>query len=286
MNNSEIADPLFRRAVEAIDSGNIALLQEILESNPKIVSQRLDTPANGYFQHPYLIWFVADNPIRHEKLPANIVEITRLLIKYIREYAPETFEHQINYTFGLVETGRIPRESGVQIELLDLLMENGAQPGDAHGALANGNIEAAKYIIAKSGKITLTAAVSLERKDDVKRLLPNASKEDKQIALMAAAFMGKSDFISQLIQSGVDVNAYINKGFHSHASPLHQAVYSGSLESVKLLVDAGADLNATDKIYDGTPWGWAEYMGREEKDEAMKMKYKEIENYLSAKQNH
>lgn len=62
---------------------------------------------------------------------------------------------------------------------------------------------------------------------------------------------------------------------------MHQALYSGSLETVRLLVDAGANLNATDKTYNGTPLGWAMYLQTEENDEATKKKFKEIENYLS-----
>jgi len=285
MTNSDISDPLFRSAVQAIDDGNISLVQQLLESNPELVRKRLDTRAEGYFQHPYLLWFVADNPIQNEKLPANIIEITRLLIKFVRQYAKESFQQQIDYTYGLVKTGRIPRECGVQIGLIDVLIDNGAAPGNAHGGLANGNIEAAKHIIKRAGKITLTAAVSLDRMIDVERLLPKATIEDKQVALMAAAFYGKPDIISLLVKSGVDVNAYIKDGFHSHASPLHQAVHSGSLEAVKLLVEAGANLNATDKAYEGTPLGWAKYMQTEKNDEIAKKKYKEIENYLSAKKN-
>jgi peptide-methionine (S)-S-oxide reductase len=36
-------------------------------------------------------------------------------------------------------------------------------------------------------------------------------------------------------------------------------VYSGSLDAVKVLVEAGADLDTKDTIYEGTPLGWAEY---------------------------
>ena len=280
METSDITDPLFREAVDAIDNGNITLLQHLLETNPQLITKRLDTPAEGYFKHPYLLWFVADNPIRNEKLPANIVEITSLLISFARQYAKESFQDQINYTFGLVETGRVPRECGVQIDLIDLLIDNGVGPGNGQGALAHGNIEAAKHIIEKSGTITLTAAVCLDRMDDVKRLLTEATIDEKQVALMAGSFYGNPQMIKLLINSGVDVNAYIKTGFFTHASPLHQAVYSGSLEAAKLLVESGADLNATDKVYNGTPLGWAIYMQTEENEEEAKRKFAVIENYL------
>ena len=281
----EFEDPLFGSAVRAIDEGNISELRQMLESNPELISQRADNPVDGYFQYPYLLWFIADNPIRNGKLPANIVDIASLLIDTASKYAQDSFQHQINYAAGLVETGRIPRESGVQIQLLNLLFENGVTPGDGHGALANGNFEAAKHIVEKSGKVTLAAAVCLFGVEEVKKLLVNASAEDKQIALMTACFYGKTEMISLLLESGADPSGYITRGFHTHASPLHQAVFSGSLDAVKLLVNAGANLNAVDKVYDGTPWGWAEYMQTETSDELEKKKYKEIEDYLAARLN-
>src|SRR5205809_3744452 len=97
MKNSDITDALFREAVEAIDSGDINRLQRLLNEHPHLVSQRADVPEKGYFQHPYLLWFIADNPIRHEKLPANIVDITRLITEKVREHATETFLQQISY---------------------------------------------------------------------------------------------------------------------------------------------------------------------------------------------
>jgi peptide-methionine (S)-S-oxide reductase len=45
----------------------------------------------------------------------------------------------------------------------------------------------------------------------------------------------------------------------AHSTPLHQAVSSGSLAAVQVLVEAGADLTTRDRIYDGTPLGWAEH---------------------------
>lgn len=85
-----------------------------------------------------------------------------------------------------------------------------------------------------------------------------------------------------LLDKGIGPNGYPSEGsgFHSHATPLHQAVWAGSLETVKLLVKAGADLHATDKIYGGTALGWAEYAPTEGGDEATLIKYAKIAEYL------
>src|SRR6185503_827899 len=170
MDNPDIKDPLFREAVEAIDNGNISSLQNLLNKNPGLISKRLEAPADGYFAHPYLMWFVAENPIRHEKLPANVIEVTRVLIDAAKKNAPGSFHEQINYTLGLVATGRIPRESGVQNEWIDLLIENGATPENGIGALAHGNIEAAKHLIKRGGKLTFATAIGLDMEDEVHRL--------------------------------------------------------------------------------------------------------------------
>lgn len=45
---------------------------------------------------------------------------------------------------------------------------------------------------------------------------------------------------------------------------LHHAVWSGSLDTVKLLVEAGAKMDTGDSIYDGTPLDWAEYGKKED----------------------
>lgn len=282
METSAIKDPIFREAVEMIDAGNIAKLQSLLADYPQLIYTRLDSPTEGYFKQPYLIWFVADNPIRNKKLPVNIVDITRLLIETANKETLDDYQHYIDYTLGLVSTGSVPRDCGVQIELIDLLIDAGASPGGGVGALAHGNIDAARHLIERGGELNLATAVGLDMIDDVHRLLKDAPSTEKEIALMMAAFYGKVDMLRLLIANGVDVNVYLSpsSGFHHHASALHQAVYSTSLEAVKILVEEGANLEAKDLAYGGTPLGWAMYMQTEETDEEKIRKYAEIEKYL------
>jgi peptide-methionine (S)-S-oxide reductase len=284
MKNADITDAIFLQAVEAIDAGNINALKSLLSDYPRLITKPLDRPGGDYFKNPYLLWFVADNPIRVDKLAPNIVEITRLLVKEVKNYAHDSWQKQLDYTLGLVVTGRIPRECGVQIEMIDLLIDEGAQPGGGIGAIAHGNIGAAKRLVERGGEFTLAAAVGLKQMDDVYRLLPGAGDDEKVVALTVAAFYGNTGLVFVLLNAGANPNGYPAKssGFHSHATPLHQAVYSGSLDAVKLLVEAGASLSATDKVYDGTPIGWAMYMQAEEApDEETKQKYAAIEKYLA-----
>lgn len=281
MKNSDINDALFLEAVKAVDAGDIIKLENLVTANPRLIQYRLDYPEGAYFKDPYLLWFVADNPIRNGKLAGNIINVTCLLIEAVKREAAESVQYQLDYTLGLVATGRVPRECGVQIEMVDLLIDAGAKPGGGLGALAHGNIAAAERLIERGGKLTLAAAVGLDRMDDVKRLA--VEKEDMLSALTAAAFYGKAGMIQYLLSQGANPNGYPDSktGFHTHATPLHQAVSSGSLESVKLLVEAGANLQATDMAYGGTPLGWALYMPTEEgNDDAAKERWAAIAEYL------
>ncbi|MBS1525229.1 MAG: ankyrin repeat domain-containing protein [Bacteroidetes bacterium] len=282
MKNPDIQDPLFRRAVEAIDSGDLGLLQELVGKHPSLVTARLDSPTGDYFDSPYLLWFVADNPIRSGELPHNIVEITAMLADSVKRYAPETAQQQLDYALGLVATGRTPHESGRQLGMMDALIDAGAKPGTGNSALAHGNIDAAKHLIERGGMLSLPVAVALEQMDDVQRLLPLAAPAEKLTALTVAAFYGKPDMVFRLLEAGADTNGYPDKnsGFHSHATPLHQAVSSGSLSCVKLLAEHDAGTGTKDTIYGGTALDWAEHLQRETADESLKNKYQAIAEYL------
>jgi len=284
----DITDFPAHEAITAIDSGRTTELLDLIDKHPDLVRERFHNAEEGYFKDPYLLWFVADNPIRIDKLPPNIVEITRLLVEAVKREAPDTCQQQIDYTLGLVASGRIPRECGVQIAMLDLLIDAGASPDGAMTALTNGNVEAAQHLLDRGDKLTLAIAVCLERMDEINDLAAQASNDEKLTALAAAAFYGKADMVKRLLEMGIDPNGFpeADSGFHSHATPLHQAVSSGSLDCVKLLVEAGARLDVQDKIYGGTPLGWAVHMQTDDAfDEVGKMNFAVIERFLrTAKQ--
>ncbi|WP_339814515.1 ankyrin repeat domain-containing protein [uncultured Imperialibacter sp.] len=285
MKTSDIADPLFLQAVNSLDSGDVVTLESLLQTHPRLVTERLNTPnGQGYFKDPYLLWFVADNPIRNDKLPVNIVEVTQLLLKQVKQQAPASFQEQIDYTLGLVVTGLIPKECGVQVAMTDLLISEGANLGDPLSAIAHGNPEIARYLVEKGAKVSLATAICLGLGGQVEMLSKNASSDDLQETLVSAAFHGDAEGIKHVLQLGADPNGYIDPrvkpSFHSHGTALHQAVSSGSLAAVRMLVEAGALTDLKDKIFGGTPIEWAEHMVSETTDEDRKQRYLEIERFL------
>jgi len=90
------------------------------------------------------------------------------------------------------------------------------------------------------------------------RLIQGASAGDRQVALTAAALYGQAEALTKLVDCGVDLSAYSPAGFHPHGTALHHAVDSGSLDAVKVLVEAGAGLRTKDRVHQGTPLDWAE----------------------------
>ena len=282
METADINNPLFAQAINALDEGRLDELQELVNQQPALARDRLIITSEGYFKDPYLIWFVADNPIRIPKLPLNIVEITRFLIEAVKREAPDTYLEQLNYTLELVASGSIPRECGVQIAMLDALMDAGAIPCDCMVAITNSNLEVAAHLIERGRNITLAAALLLDRRVGIDRLMQAAGSDEKLTALAVAAYYGRVDVVKFLLDNGAGPNGYPKPEtrFHSHATPLHQAVSAASLDAVKILVKAGARTDLTDTIYGGTPLGWAMHMQTEAAGEDERKAYARIADYL------
>jgi peptide-methionine (S)-S-oxide reductase len=260
----ELLDSRFREAVDAIDAGDLAGLERLLAARPELVRDRVDG-GEGYFREPYLLWFVAENPVRNGRLPPNIAEVTRAILRAARRERAESFQKQVDYALGLVCSGRVARECGVQRQLIDVLGDAGADPNGALvPALAHRETAAVERLLERGAALNLMAAACMGRTDDVTRLARASGAGDRQAALAGAALYGQARALAILIGLGVDVNAYSPPGLHPHGTALHHAVDSGSLDAVKVLVEAGADRGARDRIHDGTPLDWAEYLRRPE----------------------
>ncbi|GLU52114.1 hypothetical protein Dfri01_15750 [Dyadobacter frigoris] len=269
--HERITDGKFREAVAMIDAGEIENLKKYLFKNPEIVHQRVFFDEVGYFSNPGLLEFTAENPVRHGKLPQNIVGIAGVIL----EAGAKKNREQMDYTLGLVSSGRVARECNLQIPLINLLCENGANPDQAIlPALTHGEFEAIEALIKNGAKINLPVAAATGRLADFQKLLPTSDQTERHLAFALAAQHGKTEILKILLKNGERADRYNPKGAHEHSTPLHQAVFSGNLEIVKLLAESGIRLDLKDKIYQGTPLDWAVYG-----------KFAEIENYLRSVEN-
>ena len=291
LNDSASIDAQFRDAVSAIDAGDVARLERLIAANDALVRERLESPGtwlrekvghavDGFFKRPYLLWFVAEDPVRNGRLPANIAAVARAIIDAARRQGAPNLQEQLDYALTLVSWSWIAAQSGVQIELIDVLVDAGAATdSNPANALVNGHFAAAEHLVKRGAPLTLGVALCLGKWDDVDDLIAKSSEEQKRFSFVLSALNGKADALRRMIRAGVDVNAP-SKALYPHGTPLHHAVCSGSLDAVKVLVEAGARLDPTDSAWGGTPLGWAEYYLGEGQADARGKEYTEIAAYF------
>jgi len=257
-HHQRIEDATFHRGVELLDAGDVAGLRAHLRQHPNLVRQRIVFEGGNYFQNPTLLEFVAENPIRHGKLPRNIVEVTRVILDAGVE------QSALNQTLGLVVTGSVVREAGVQVPLIDLLCDHAADPSSALHAALQGGPEAVNALLRRGARSDLPVAAALGRIEDARRFLPTAASRDRHLALALASQFGHAEIVRLLLDAGEDPNRYNPVGCHSHSTPLHQAAWAGHMEVVRLLVKRGARLDLKDILWHGTPARWARHARKTE----------------------
>ena len=172
--------------------------------------------------------------------------------------------------------GAIPAaiECDCSAELIDLLLEYGGDPnapgrdGSAPVRLAmrrgrTGVVELLAWHGAHDGTTEvdhfLAACIHADRQQaqdllrDHPDLLDRLSDEDRGSMIDAAEY-GNIEAVRLMLELGFPVNT--RAGEHG-CTALHTSAVSGSAELVRLLIDAGADLEARDATWNDTPLGWA-----------------------------
>ncbi len=260
-HHERIQDADFRRAVDLLDEGNVDGLREHLRGHPQVVRQRVKFEGGNYFREPTLLEFVAENPVRHDSLPPNIAAVARVIL----DAGGRADREAVDSTLALVCSGRVARELGVQIQLVDLLCDYGARPESAmRAALAHGELDAADALVRRGAMVDLPAAATMGDLEAARRLLPSADAEQRHLALALAAQHGRVEAVALLLEAGEDPDRYNPVDCHAHSTPLHQAALAGHGDVVRLLVEHGARLDVRDIHHRGTPLDWAEHAGRTE----------------------
>jgi hypothetical protein len=162
-------------------------------------------------------------------------------------------------TLGLAATSAHPRAAGVQLALLDLLLERGARMDDGDGGdgagivracLGNGCPEAAALLAARGARVGLPEAAGLDRPDLVDQLLlgpeqPPSRQVDE--ALLLASVYGHTAVAEVLVSHGADLTASTADG----QTAAHQAAIAGRLATLQMLLAHNPPLEQRN-AYDGT----------------------------------
>jgi len=286
----ELEHDAWYEAVAAIDAGDVQRLRFLLAAHPRLVTDRLDgspkwlrlqlgEAADGFFSRPYLLWFVAEDPMRNGRLPPNIAEIIRIIVAAARATKTTTLQEQLDSTLRLVCWSGVAADARLQLDMIDTLVDAGAAPAEnPNNALVNGHVAAAEHLLSRGAILTLGAALCLERWDEAERLSAQSTPEVRQFSLVLASLNGKAAGVEWILARGASPNEP-SADLYAHGTPLHHAVCSGSLDTVKVLVNAGANLQRRDSAWNATPLGWAEYY-EQKADSKQRWRYSAIASYL------
>lgn len=259
----------FEEAVDAVVSGDAATLRNLLRDDPELVGARSMRP-----HHATLLHYIGANGVEgyRQKTPPNAVEIAKMLLDAGAEAdaLADLYESKCT-TMSMLVSSEHPAKAGLQGALAELLLDYGAVlegvgtnwQSSLRTALAFGYRDTAEVLARRGAPIDLPAAAGLGRFEDAARLLPEADAASRHIALALAAQHGHAEIVRLLLDAGEDPSRYNPEGYHSHSTPLHQAVWSEHLDVVRLLVERGARLDVKDTVYQATPLGWAEYGNRD-----------------------
>lgn len=257
---------LFESAVEALVTGDEDALAAMLRQHPELVRAR-----STRRHHATLLHYVGANGVEggRQRTPPNAVAMAGMLLEAGAEVdALADMYDQKCTTMSMLVSSCHPANAGLQIPLVETLLDHGAQlvgPGTnwqsaVLTALVFGYPETAVSLARRGPKTeNLVESAGLGDTASTARLLPTAGSETRHKALALAAQLGQASVVRLLLDAGEDPNRFNPEGFHSHSTPLHQAALVGHSDVVRLLVERGARLDIRDKLFDGTPLGWAEH---------------------------
>lgn len=261
--DSPVAD--FEAAVEAIVTGDAETLGRLLHDRPSLVRARSTRDHQSTLLH-----YVSANGVEdfRQKTPPNIVEMTRVLLQAGADVNATSEAYGGGSTaLGLAATSLHPQHAGVQIALLETLLEHGAkieQGADDGSAvtscLANGQPEAATFLASRGAVLNLEGAAGLGRLDIVETffdgsgaLAPEATRGQLESGFLNACGYGHVDVVRFVLARDIDPDVR-NRGGETG---LHWASFGPHPDVARLLLQRGASVDVRDSRFNGTPLDWA-----------------------------
>jgi ankyrin repeat protein len=255
----------FEAAVDAIVSGDAALLEKLLREHPELARAR-STREHG----ATLLHYISANGVENyrQRTPWNIIQIATLLLQAGADVNAESIAYGgRSTTLGLTATSFHPEAAGVQLPLLELLLEYGAviDPTDGgravNGCLRNGRGQAADFLAGRGARLDLVGAAGVGRLDIVKeffgadgQLNSTATQAQMNAGFAWACEFGRTEVVRFLLQMGMDADARLTQ---RGETGLHWAAYQAHVEIVRLLLERSASVDAVDQSHHGTPLEWA-----------------------------
>jgi ankyrin repeat protein len=260
----------FENAVDAVVSGDLALLERLLRADPDLIHARSTRPHRATLLH-----YVGANGVeeQRQRTPANAIAVATLLLDAGADINARANIYGGSDTLGLVATSVHPLRAGVQEDLMALLLSRGATVAGAsggassssliNGCLANGRPGAAEFLAHRVERLDLEAAAGLGRLDVVTTffdeagaLTGGATSQQMHDGFSWACEYGRTEVVDFLLRHGVNAGARLRP--HQQTG-LHWAAFGGHDATVRVLLAHNPPLDVRDASFDGTPLGWALY---------------------------
>jgi Ankyrin repeats (3 copies) len=295
IGHGDSAVSAFEAAALAVVRGDRTTLERLLRNHPELIRARSTREHRATLLH-----YVSANGVENfrQVSPKNSAEMTEILLAAGAEVDAEANVYGSGCTtLGLVATSAPPFIAGVQLHVIDVLLDHGARmdrPGLAgrthslvHSCLANGQPQAAEHLASRGAPLDFPAAAGLGRVDVLKPLvgedgMTDARATTEQVAdgfALASAY-GRANAVEFLLDGGVEVDAEL-KGHGAGHTALHVAAYHGHSEVVSILVRRGASVHAIDRTWGTPPLLWA-LTGWRRKPAAQAERYYDVVRLLVA----
>lgn len=232
-------DSPFERAADAIVSGDLPTVRELA---PALIHARSERP-----HHATLLHYVSANGVEdfRQKTPPNIVEIAALLLDLGADPDALCDAYGQSTALTLVASSVHPHRAGVQLALIDLLLDRGASidgPGacrPVNAALANGRGEAAAYLARRGAALDFGAAAGVGRLSLVDALYDAAPERERLMGFLWACQYGRKAVVEQMLGRAFPIDAQDSFGM----TGLHWAIAGGRYDTVRLLLSRGAPID-------------------------------------------
>jgi ankyrin repeat protein len=274
---------MFERAADAVVTGDLATLDELLLKNPGLIREH-----SSRTHHATLLHYVAANGVEdfRQKTPPNAVGVAERLLAAgadVNALADTYGKDLYQTTMNLLVSSMHPAEAGLQSALVEVLLNHGAAIDGLENngspiltALAFGYRDAADTLARRGAAIShVVIAAAVGRLDLVQRwvLDPNTLAKDHgpyvgpywvhipddttgqiELALAWACKFGRDAVAMYLLDLGVSARAQDN----DRMTALHWASARGMLDVMERLIVKGAELEATNTwggtVVDSAAW--------------------------------
>jgi ankyrin repeat protein len=270
--NSPISQ--FESAADAVITGDVTTLESLLRKNPELIRMRSSREHGATLLH-----YIGANGVEdfRQKTPKNAVDVAKILLEAGAEVDADLAYGSSpalrarypgragSTTLGLVATSIHPVHAGVQIALMETMLDAGAALdgiregwGFVNGCLANGRPEAAQFLAGRSALLNLEGAAGVGRLDLVRSffnedgsLKPPATKAQMESGFMWACEYGHTRVVELILEKGLDVGTQVGG-----MTGLHWAMVGGRIETTRSLLERNAPLE-TKNSHGGTVLGCA-----------------------------